>query len=882
MRWHHKLVLRIRSLFRKDAVDSELDSEVQFHLEMQTRQHLARGMQPEEARFAARRLFGPVDQLKEECRDQRRVNFIDAFVADIRHGVRLLAKNPGFTSAAVSTLAIGIGINTAIFSIVNAALIRPLPFADPNRVVFVWETRVRNNSNNVPVAPANFGDWRHRTQALEALAATASTEVNLTSQGEPERVSAEYVSANLFDVLGVRPMLGRGFRADEDSGSSAPVVILTNGFWKRRFGADPGVIGKTVTLNAAPTTIVGVLPPSSYVGFEQLYIPFVLPPEEKADRHGHWLTVIGRVGPAYALERAQSEMNLVAQRMAKDYPQTNTGWGIRLVPFHEQVAGALRPALLLLLGAVSLVLLIACANVSNLLLARSVPRQREIAIRTALGASRWRLIRQLLTETLLLCVAGAAMGLAVARWGVVTLESAAPQEILDRFPYLKSIPIDSSVLGFTILMCVLALMVCSLAPALYSSRRDPHLVLQSGSRGSSVGRASGQLRSALVVAEVALAVILLVSSGLALRSLMQMLEVRPGFNPRNLLSMHLSISPANHRKPADVIAFHDELLRKLKAVPGVTSVSTVTALPLSGQSYPTGFGIAGRDIPSWKTPSTECLAIGADYFTTMGVAILQGRSFTERDHERSPKVAIINETLARIFFPGQNPIGKKIMVWRESTDPREIVGVAADVHNAGLDLPPAPDVYVPFAQDPQPDMNLVVRAAAEPAGLIAGTRRVVRQLDPDAPVDAVMPMEDVIAASPTLVWRRVPSLLMAVLAGAALLLASVGIAGVISSTVGQRTQEIGIRMALGAQMRDVLGIVLGQSLRLLSIGLCIGLPVSLLLTRLVARWLFGVTPLDGITYVGVALILLVVALLASYAPARRAANVDPTTALRYE
>lgn len=882
MRWRQKFILRIRSLFRKSAVDSELDSELQFHIDMQTRQNIAQGIRADEARYAARRLFGPVDQMKEECRDERRVNLVAAFVADIRHGVRLLAKNPGFAVTAVATLMLGIGTITAIFSVVNAALLRPLPFADPNRVVLVWETRVQNNANAIPAAPGNFADWRVQAHAFQALSATADTEINMISQGEPERVRAQYVSANFFDLLGVRPILGRGFRADEDLPGAAPVAILTDGLWKQRFGADSGVIGKSITLDADRYIIIGVLPPWSYVGFEQLYMPFVLPPNHKEDRYAHWLKVVGRIGPDYTLERAQTEMDMLARRMSKDHPQTNTGWGIRLVRFHEQMAGALRPALWLLVGAVGLVLLIACANVSNLLLARSVPRQREMAIRTALGASRRRLIRQLLTETLLVCVAGALLGLALARWGLDALRAALPQQIMDRLPYLKSIPMDARVLGFTILMCGLAMLACSLAPAFYASRRDPQTLLQSGSRGSGMSRAGGRLRSTLVAAEVALSVILLVGSGLALRSLIHVLEVRPGFNPRNLLTMHLALSPANHKEPRQVIAFHDELQRKLKSVPGVMDLSTVTVLPLSGRSYPTAFAIAERNMPAWKAPSTECLAIGNDYFAAMGVPIMSGRPFAEPDNERSPKVAIINQTLSSTFFPGENPIGKKIIVWRESTDPREIVGVAADVRNAGLDLPPGPDVYVPFAQDPQLDMSLIVRAALEPVGLTAGLRQVIHSLDPDTPVDEVMTMDEVIAASPTLVWRRVPSILMAVLAVTALLLASVGIGGVISSTVGQRTQEIGIRMALGAQMRDVLGIVLGHSLKLLAAGLCIGLAVSFALTRLLAGWLFEVAPLDAVTYASVALILVVVALAASYAPARRAAQVDPTTALRYE
>lgn len=477
MRWHQKFILRIRSLFRRNAVDSELDSELQFHLEMQARENIAKGMRADEAHLAARRLFGPVDQMKEECRDERRVNLIEEFVADIRHGVRLLAKNPGFTITGVATLMLGIGANTAIFSVVNAALLRPLPFADPNRVVLVFETRVQNNANAIPAAPGNFEDWRVQAQAFQALAAIADTEINMTSQGEPERVKSQYVSANFFDLLGVRPILGRGFRNGEDLPNAAAVVVLTNGSWKRRFGGDPDIIGKNVTLDAGRYTIVGVLPPWSYSGFEQLYVPFVLPPNHKDDRYAHWLKVVGRLGPEYTLEKAQSEMNVLARRIAKDHPQTNSGWGIRLVRFHEQVAASSRPALLLLLGAVGLVMLIACANVSNLLLGRSVPRQREMAIRTALGASRWRLIRQLLTETLLLSIAAAGLGLVAACGGLLALTAAMPLEIMNRFPYLKSIPIDSNVLGFTILICVLAMVVCSLAPALYASRRDPQTVI---------------------------------------------------------------------------------------------------------------------------------------------------------------------------------------------------------------------------------------------------------------------------------------------------------------------------------------------------------------------------------------------------------------------
>ncbi|HLK20029.1 MAG TPA: ABC transporter permease, partial [Bryobacteraceae bacterium] len=685
-----------------------------------------------------------------------------------------------------------------------------------------------------------------------------------------------------FDLLGVQPMLGRGFRKGEDLADATPVTILTYGFWKRRFGGDRAIVGTAITLDAYRYLIVGVLPPGALAASEQLYVPLVLPPGHEDDRYAHWMRVIGRLKPAYQLTQAQSEMDVLAQRLAKDHPETNTGWGIRLVRLHDQLAAPSRPALFLLFGAVALVLLIACANVANLLLARSVPRQREMAVRAALGAGHWRLMAQLLTETLLLCVAAAALGLAAAHAGLSVITAAMPNEILNRFPYLKSISIDSNVLGFTILICVLSMIVCSLVPALYAARRDPQTALQSGRRGSTMGRSGGRLRAVLVIAEVALSTVLLIGSGLALRSLRHVLDVRPGFNPQNLLTLHLALAPVNHKDSHQVIAFHDELHRKLSAIPGVRDASTVSVLPLSGRSYPTTFTIVDRNMPGWRMPTTNCLAIGKEYFTTMGVPLLRGRVFGESDNERSPKVVIISETIANTFFAGQNPIGQKLTVWRESNDPREIVGVAADVRNSGLDLPSAPDVYVPFAQDPQLEMSVVVRTAVAPTRLIAGVVAVVRQLDSETPVEDVMTMDAVISKSPTLVWRRVPSILIAVLAITALILASVGIGGVISSTVGQRTQEIGIRMALGADLRDVLRIVLGQSMWLLTLGLGIGLPISFALARLLAGWLFGVASLDAVTYACVAFLLVLVALAASYAPARRAAKVDPTTALRYE
>lgn len=874
-----------KSLFaflQKRRLENDLDAEVSFHLEMQIRQNIESGMHPEEARYAARRLFGGLDQLKEQCRDERRGNFFESLISDIRQGLRQLRRNPGFTITAAATLALGIGVNTAIFSIVNAALVRPLPFADQDRLVFVWETRSDKSSGNVPSAPGNFLDWRAQSRSLAALAATADTEFNLTGEQEPERVTGGAVSANYFDLLGMKPALGRAFRPDEDLPSAAPVVILTHGFWQRRFGGDPAIIGKKITLDAKPHTVIGVLPGESYSGLEQFYVPFVMQPGAREDRYGHWLGVIARVQSGYSIEQAEGEMNLIARRLAKDHPQTNTGWGIHLVRFRDEVAGFLRPALLLLLGAVGFVLLIACANVSNLLLARAAPRQREMAIRLALGAGRWRLMRQLLTESLLLSLFGAALGLLAARWGLNILLTAAPRAVVAQFPYLKTIPIDTVVLSFTIILCGLAAILCGFTPALHVSRRDPQQTLQAASRGSTMSRFGQRVRAALVTAELGLAMILLVGAGLALRSLLHVVEVNPGFNPDHLLTMRISLSPANYKERRHMIHFHEELIRGLRSIPGVVNASTATVAPLSGRGHPSTFGIVDRQTPSWRAPTAQALSIGPAYFATMGAPLLAGRALSGEDTEKAPKVALVNATLARSFFPNEDPIGKKIVIWRESPEPREIVGVVGDLRDYALDRPAWPHIYLPFAHNPQLEMSVVMRASSDPLRLIADAHRVIASIDRDVPVFDVMTMHELIGNSPTLALRRVPSLLMAVLAGAALLLAAVGIAGVMSSMVGQRTQEIGIRMALGAARSRVIWMVLRESLKLVSIGLAIGLPLSLVLTRLMTKWLFGVEPLDAVTYLSVLLMLIAVALISCYLPARRAADVDPMTALRFE
>ncbi|HWP42569.1 MAG TPA: ABC transporter permease [Blastocatellia bacterium] len=871
----NRLRLRLRALFRKGEMERELDEELRFHLEKEVEQNLARGMGPEEARLAALRSFGGVEQVKEESRDVRGVRFLEELGQDLRYGARMLVKNPGFTVVAVIMLALGIGANTAIFSVVNAVLLRPLDYEDPDRLVTVLENNWQKGWTRFAVAPGNFAAWREQNQVFEQMAAFTGSSFTLVGEGEPEQLPGTRASANLFALLGVKPALGRDFLPEEDHPGGERVVIVSHRLWQRRFGADPGLVGKPLTLNGQSYTVVGVMP----AGFlfpnprTELWVPVAFSAGDLGNRGGHDYVAIARLKPGVTLEQAQTEMSAIAARLEEQYPETNAAWGARVTLLVEEVVGDVRPALLALVCAVAFVLLIACANVANLLLARAAARQKEVAIRAALGSSRSRLLRQLLTESVLLSLLGGAFGMLLAAWGVDALVSLGPANI----PRLSQVGIDGRVLGFAFLISLATGIIFGLAPALQASQTDLSESLKEGGRSSSAGAGSQRLRRLLVVAEVALALALLVGAGLMIKSFVRLSEVETGFDSQNVLTAQITLPQSRYDDRQQQAAFFRQVLARIEALPGVESVGAASPLPFTGDRL-YSFIVEGH--PTDNVPSANYYAVSPDYFVTMGIPLLKGRFFTEADMAESPRVAIINETMARRYFPDEDPIGKRMNITNGPEVMREIVGVVGDVKQYGLDTQSPAQMYEPYLQRPYPGMTLVVRAASEPAGLIDAVRREVLAVDKEQPIARAQTMEEIIAKS--VAPRRFSVILLAAFAAVALTLAAVGIYGVMSYLISQRTHEIGVRMALGAGRRDVLRLVVGQGMRLALLGVGIGLLAAFALTRLMESLLFGVSATDPLTYIVVALLLATSALLACYVPARRATKVDPLLALRYE
>ncbi len=795
---------------------------------------------------------------------------------DLRYGIRMLAKKPGFMAVALLTLALGVGANTAIFTVVNAVLLRPLPYKNPQRLVKIWESNPKRGFDQFSVAPPNFVDWRAQNHVFEQMAAMLGGDYNLTGVGAPERVSAADVSADLFSLLGIEPECGRAFLPSEDQPGSPLVVIASHGLWERRLGADPNAIGRTLTLDGKPYTLVGIMPAGlKYPSDEtELWTPLVFDQRALSGRGAHWVSVIARLKPAVSLEKAQSEMSAIASRLEKQYPDTNAGWEVFLVPLEKEIVGDIRPALLLLMAAVGLVLLIACANVANLLMARGSERQHEIAIRAALGAGRGRLLRQLLTESLLLSLLGSALGLLLAGWGTSILLGFNAGVI----PRASEISMDAFVLAFTLGTAVVTTVLFGLLPAFQSSSLDLNAALKEGTRNPSGGRLN--LRSLLVVSEVALALLLLASGGLLMRSFVRLMHVNAGFRPEGVLTVRVQLPQAEYPKKENSEAFYQELLSRIWSLPGVESAGGISFLPLSGGRYSLTFTTEGLPPAPGAAPmSAQYRVATPDYFRTMGISLVRGRVFTEQDRAGAPPVAIINQAMARQFWPNTDPIGQRIVIDDRTQSPREIVGVVGDVRQ-WLPMSALPEMYVSQLQVGWDSLALVVRSQLAPSSLVAAVSAQVHALDKDLPVYRVAGMEEVVAHS--VGDRKFSAYLLAIFALLAVVLAAVGIYGVMSHTVALRTREIGIRMALGAEPQDVLARVLGQGMLLVVGGLCIGLAAAFALTHFMASMLFGVTPTDPATFAGVAILLALVALLACYIPARRATRVDPMVALRYE
>jgi putative ABC transport system permease protein len=865
----------IRNTMRKQRVDRDLTEEVGSYVELLTEKNMKQGMNQEEARRAAMVEVGGVEQVKEEVRSNRAGFAVETFFQDLRYGFRSLRKKPGFTITAVIALALGIGANTAIFSVINAVLLRSLAYRDPGSIVMVWERSLRGGRSQNSVSPANFLDWKKQSRSFEQIAASWDTRLNLTSGGEPEEIQIQKVSADFFPVLGVSPELGRTFLREEEKPGTEPVVILGHDLWERRFAGNPGIVGQTVAMSGRNWTVIGVMPPGFHFLNTQIkaWTPLQLDPATDWRKSGRFLRSVARLKPGVSVQQAQAELDTIGKQLEIAYPDYNKGWGVNLVPMYEQIVGDIRPVLLVLLAAVAFVLLIACANVANLLLSRAASRQKELALRAALGADRMRLIRQMLTESVLLALLGGILGVLLAYWGIQILVAFAP----DNIPRLHEITIDPRVLGFTFGVSLLTGLVFGLVPALQSSRPDLNDALKEGGRGSSSG--SRVVRNLFVVTEMALALVLLVGAGLMLRSFSQLHRVKTGFETENVLTMRVQLPSAKYGQPQQRADFFKRAEERIAALPGVKSVGAISYLPLTGLATSTSFNLATKPLPPSESPGTEVRPITPGYFTAMGIPLLKGRAFDERDGANS-RVLIINETLARKFFPGQDPIGQQLVISWEPEVADEIIGIVGDIKETALEQEPNPAVYWPYPREPYPFMNFVIRSAIDPTTLSAAVAREIHALDPDQPVADVRTLDQVVAKS--IARPRFNAMLLAIFAGVALVLASVGIYGVMNYSATQRTQEIGIRMALGAKPRDILRLVVGHGMKLTAAGVAIGIIVSLALTRVMTNLLFGVTATDLPTFLGVSILLTAVALLANYIPARRATRLNPVAALRYE
>ncbi|MHB8654162.1 MAG: ADOP family duplicated permease [Terriglobia bacterium] len=888
-------------LFRRRQRDEELEEEVQSHLRMAAQDHSEQGETAEQARASAARKFGNVALVKDVTRDVWGFRWLETLIQDLRYGLRQLCRNPGFTAVAIITLALGIGANTAIFSVINAVLLRPLPYPDSDRLVMLWERNPARGVEQEKATGPDFIDWRRQNHVFESIAGwLGSEEFNLASPSGVEKVKGVYASSDLFSVLGVKPQLGRTFLPEEDQWQGNRVAVVSHELWQSRFGADPNVLGRILTVDTygrRSYTIVGVMPPGfRFPGDCDLWLPagwMGVRLEER--RSAHWHSVIARLKPGVMLERARSEMNTIQARIAQEHPNDLIGSQVAVVPLLDQTVGrALHQGLVILWAAVACVLLVACTNLANLLLARRAGRQKEIAIRLAVGASRWRVIRQLLTESILLALTGGAIGVLWASWGLRLFVIIAASHI----PRIQEVRMNSASLAFTLGISLMTGLLFGFAPAWQISKPDLNQTLKESSRSGSLH--GSQLRFMLVVFEIALSLVLLIGAGLMTRSFVGLLRINRGFQTDHLLTAELDFSVSGFTTwieptPTRPQVTLQQIIGQVRNYPGITSVAAASRLPRDiGSALTQTIVIEGRpSMASGEFPTADFLGITPDYLRTLGIPLLEGRPFKERDSYDAPGVAIINETLARRYLPNENPIGKRLAMGGrknpnqpEYSEPtgrppwKEIVGVVADTKTLTLKAETVPEVYVPYWQWPMQSPALFVRTAANPAIAAAAIRNEMKAVNKNLPLPIIRTMDDILADS--VAQPRYQTMLLSLFGVTALILAAVGIYGVTSYAVTQRTHEIGIRMALGAQRADVIRLVVGQGLKLTLVGVVIGIIGALALSRFLTSLLYGVKPTDSLTFIAVSLILLGVALLASYIPARSATKVDPMVALRYE
>jgi predicted permease len=887
---------RLESLNLSPEREAEIVEELSQHLDDEFERAVNRGATEDEARQAVltelkesdllapslKRVERRVQQNPVVMGTERKRNMLADLSQDMRYGARMLLKNPAFTGIAVLALALGIGANTAIFSVVNTLLLRPLPYKNPSQLVVIWENATHLGFPKNTPSPANFLDWQKQATLFEGMAAFAMHTFNLTGVGEPERLDGRRVSANLFDLLGAKPILGRNFVPDEDK-PGTKVAILNETLWKRRFGSDPGVIGRSITLNGEPYTIVGVLPsnvrlPAFGNWRDQVWVPLAFPAEEAAARGSHFLEVIGRMKPGVSLPQARAEMETIAARLAQQYPEHNVRIGSVVNPLHEEIVGNMKPALLILLGAVAFVLLIACANVANLLLARAAVRHKEIALRLALGADRARLTKQLLVESVMLSMLGGVVGLALAFAGLQILTRFIPPDVA----HADTITIDGKVLVFTLLIALVTGLVFGLAPASQASHFNLNDTLKEGGRDSGSGPRGKRLRSVLVIAEVAVSFILLIGAGLLINSFMHLRNLDPGFHADHLLTLNVDLSETKYPDNPRRVAFFDEVVRRVQALPGARSVAVAGNLPFTynGDSMP--IGVEGiPDPPPDQHPDVVYRAVGPGYFTTMGIPFVRGRDFNDQDSLEANPVVVVSEKTAKHYWPDSEPIGKRLKNGTTTAEGpwRTVIGVVKDVRQNDFIAEPKMQMYFTYRQLRSLMPNaLIVRTTVDPLSLATSVRNAIWAVDKDQTVANIDSMEHIVAGA--VARQRFSMLLLAIFAGIALVLAAVGIYGVMSYSVAQQTREIGIRMALGAQRSDVLKMTVKQGLKLVGLGLIIGLAAAFILTRVMATLLFGISATDPLTFISISLILLAVAILASYIPALRATRVDPMIALR--